>query len=80
MDLTDSSPAINAGTAVGAPAVDFAGRPRDAHPDIGAYEWQSGVPAGGTPTPTPAPTITPTPTVSTLPFNTSDIYLPCILR
>ena len=80
MDLTGSSPAINAGTTVGAPAVDFAGRPRDAHPDIGAYEWQGAVPARDTPTPTPAPTITPTPTASTPPFSGRDLYLPCVLR
>ncbi len=37
--LTADSPAIDAGTADGAPADDFAGSPRDARPDIGAYEW-----------------------------------------
>ncbi len=35
------SPAINAGSAVGAPTTDLENRPRDAQPDIGAYEfWQ----------------------------------------
>jgi hypothetical protein len=37
--LTDS-PAIDAGTSAGAPAMDFANHPRDANPDIGAYERQ----------------------------------------
>jgi hypothetical protein len=37
--LLSTSPAIDAGTTDGAPADDFAGRPRDAQPDIGAYEW-----------------------------------------
>jgi hypothetical protein len=36
--LQGNSPAINAGTPDGAPADDYDGRPRDAHPDIGAYE------------------------------------------
>jgi hypothetical protein len=36
--LQADSPAINAGTPEGAPADDFTGRPRDAQPDIGAYE------------------------------------------
>ena len=38
--LLASSPAINAGTANGAPSDDFDARPRDAQPDIGAYEWR----------------------------------------
>jgi len=38
-DLQAGSPAINAGTAEGAPADDLAGRVRDARPDIGAYEY-----------------------------------------
>jgi hypothetical protein len=37
--LRSNSPAINAGTSVGAPLDDFDGRRRDALPDIGAYEW-----------------------------------------
>jgi hypothetical protein len=37
--LTAGSPAIDAGTTEGAPAVDLEGYPRDAHPDLGAYEW-----------------------------------------
>lgn len=40
--LLEGSPAINAGTSDGAPAGDFDDRPRDAAPDIGAYEWQPG--------------------------------------
>jgi hypothetical protein len=36
--LAEGSPAIDAGTTQGAPADDFDGRPRDAQPDIGAYE------------------------------------------
>jgi len=39
--LLPSSPAINAGTTVGTPTDDFAGQPRDAQPDIGAYEWRA---------------------------------------
>jgi hypothetical protein len=33
------SPCIDAGTSVGAPATDLEGTPRDAAPDMGAYEW-----------------------------------------
>jgi hypothetical protein len=36
--LQAGSPAINAGTTEGAPSNDLEGRPRDAHPDLGAYE------------------------------------------
>ena len=39
--LEASSPAIDAGSLQGAPAADFAGLPRDTHPDIGAYEYGS---------------------------------------
>jgi hypothetical protein len=39
--LAGTSPAINSGSSQGAPADDFAGHPRDAHPDIGAYEFGS---------------------------------------
>ncbi|MCJ7533229.1 MAG: right-handed parallel beta-helix repeat-containing protein, partial [Anaerolineales bacterium] len=35
-----NSPAINAGTAGGAPKDDFSGQARDVKPDIGAYEWR----------------------------------------
>jgi len=42
--LRDGSPAIDAGTATGAPAGDLDSHPRDARPDIGAYEFGS---AGG---------------------------------
>jgi hypothetical protein len=38
--LLVGSPAINVGTPSGAPAVDINNQPRDALPDIGAYEWQ----------------------------------------
>jgi hypothetical protein len=37
--LRPGSPAIDAGTAAGAPAEDLERRPRDARPDLGAYEW-----------------------------------------
>jgi hypothetical protein len=33
------SPCIDKGTSVGAPATDIEGTPRDAAPDMGAYEW-----------------------------------------
>ncbi len=39
--LRADSPAINHGTTEGAPADDFTGGARDAHPDIGAYEWRA---------------------------------------
>jgi len=38
LHLRDGSPALNAGTSEGAPAEDMEGHPRDARPDIGAYE------------------------------------------
>jgi hypothetical protein len=38
--LLMDSPAINAGTPNGAPAMDFDNHLRDANPDIGAYEWR----------------------------------------
>ncbi|MFN4218444.1 MAG: choice-of-anchor Q domain-containing protein, partial [Candidatus Bipolaricaulia bacterium] len=41
-NLLSDSPAIDAGTNVGAPATDFASRPRDSNPDIGAYEFAAG--------------------------------------
>jgi hypothetical protein len=37
--LRAGSPAIDAGTPDGAPALDIEGTPRDATPDTGAYEW-----------------------------------------
>ncbi len=37
--LTAGSPAVNAGTPIGAPPDDINGAPRDATPDIGAYEF-----------------------------------------
>jgi len=43
--LTAGSPAINAGTTIGAPSYDLDGAPRDAQPDIGAFEF------GATPRP-----------------------------
>jgi len=42
--LLANSPAIDAGLAGVAPADDFAGYARDAHPDIGAYEYGVGPP------------------------------------
>jgi hypothetical protein len=41
LNLAPGSPAIDAGTTEGAPTVDFEGRPRDQHPDLGAYEWRT---------------------------------------
>jgi hypothetical protein len=39
--LQTNSPAIDKGTSDDAPSDDLAGRPRDASPDIGAYElWE----------------------------------------
>ncbi len=38
LHLQESSPAVNAGSASGAPSDDVEGHLRDAHPDIGAYE------------------------------------------
>ncbi len=37
--LQSTSPAVDAGDTAAAPSHDFAGRPRDAVPDIGAYEY-----------------------------------------
>lgn len=37
--LESTSPCIDTGTATGAPDFDIEGKPRDAQPDIGAYEW-----------------------------------------
>jgi parallel beta-helix repeat protein len=37
--LQMDSPCIDAGNPTGAPALDIEGKPRDAAPDIGAYEW-----------------------------------------
>jgi len=37
--LAAGSPAINAGTPIGAPPYDLDGAPRDAQPDIGAFEF-----------------------------------------
>jgi len=41
--LTYSSPCVNAGTPDGAPLFDLDGNPRDALPDMGAYEYVSPV-------------------------------------
>jgi hypothetical protein len=38
--LLSGSPAIDAGTPAGAPMHDLEGTPRDAAPDMGAYEWR----------------------------------------
>jgi hypothetical protein len=43
LHLKDSSPCINAGTPDGAPLFDLDGNPRDALPDMGAYEYISPV-------------------------------------
>lgn len=41
LHLQENSPAVNTGSAVGAPSDDLEGRPRDTHPDMGAYErWE----------------------------------------
>ncbi len=37
--LRAGSPCIDAGTSAGAPETDIEGTPRDASPDMGAYEW-----------------------------------------
>jgi hypothetical protein len=42
--LTVGSPAIDAGTKETVPPDDFDGHPRDAQPDIGAYERREGAP------------------------------------
>ena len=65
--LTSRSPAIDAGTTVGAPSIDYDGnyRPYGKTYDIGAYEYGSSPATTATPTPTSAtlaPTNTPTPT------------------
>ena len=39
--LTAGSPAINAGTTIGAPGYDLGGAPRDSTPDIGAFEFDA---------------------------------------
>lgn len=64
--LASGSPAIDAGTTVGAPTIDLEGNPRNGDCDIGAYEFNP----NPTPTPTPAPTPTPTPTPSPTPTPT----------
>jgi predicted outer membrane repeat protein len=58
--LLRGSPAIDAGTPTGAPATDQRGVARNAHPDIGAYEYSlvrmpTGGPAPGTVVNTPPP-------------------------
>ncbi|MBC8449578.1 MAG: DUF1565 domain-containing protein [Chloroflexi bacterium] len=68
--LTAGSPAIDAGTAVGAPSVDFEGRPRDALPDMGAYEYRSDGTPTATPSATPTATTTRMPTASPTPTAT----------
>ena len=45
--LQAGSPAIDAGTADGTPTVDLENRPRDAQPDIGAYEYRPDARARG---------------------------------
>jgi len=86
--LTASSPAIDAGTPAGAPAIDLVGQPRPQGNgyDIGAYEY---VVAASTPTSTGVPSRTPTPTstASHTPTRTptrtptpNRLYLPITLR
>jgi hypothetical protein len=84
--LLAGSPAINAGSAVGAPAIDQRGAARDASPDIGAYEYGAQVlgitvtptggltttEAGGTATFTLVLTSQPTADV-TIPITSSDL-------
>jgi hypothetical protein len=57
--LLAGSPAIDAGTTARAPSDDFDGLPRDANPDIGAYEFRIAAPTASA---TPTPTVTRTPT------------------
>lgn len=79
MDLSSASPAIDAGTSVGAPGIDIAGYPRDARPDIGAYEWQgSTTPAAKTAT--PAPTVRPTDTPAPPAASNNYIYVPLLWK
>jgi predicted outer membrane repeat protein len=81
--LQVDSPCIDTGTPAGAPATDLEGTPRDATPDMGAYEWRFRIfvpvvfkrfdPAHPpTPTPTPSPTLicTPTSTATSTPTQT----------
>jgi len=68
--LEAGSPAIDAGSLAGAPRDDFDGRPRDTHPDIGAYEWAS-APGPGTATVTATATQMPTPAISPTPSSTA---------
>jgi hypothetical protein len=42
--LQSNSPAVDTGTAVGAPSDDFDGEPRDGTPDVGAFEYIAPVP------------------------------------
>ncbi|MCG2767834.1 MAG: right-handed parallel beta-helix repeat-containing protein [Anaerolineae bacterium] len=72
LHLQESSPAVKAGSASGAPSDDVEGHPRNSHPDIGAYERWVWEPAAWvylplilkdfTPSPAPTPTPTSTPT------------------
>ena len=92
--LRAGSPAINDGTANGAPRDDLEGRARDARPDIGAYEWVGGTPSPSPATPTHTRTVAPTatrtrtptrtrtagPTTSTATRRPSRIYLPIVLK
>jgi hypothetical protein len=87
--LLANSPAINAGTTSGAPHDDFAGHARDAHPDIGAYEYGGGrvlptatpttQPPAGTATRTRTPTRTGTATATRIPGASIPVYLPLII-
>jgi hypothetical protein len=85
LHLQESSPAVNAGSTSGAPSDDVEGHPRDAHPDIGAYERWVWEPAAWvylplilkdfapSPAPTPTPTSTPTGQAIIIDHNTADI-------
>jgi hypothetical protein len=70
--LKSTSPAIDAGVALGAPGFDFEGniRPQGSTYDIGAYEYLMPVTPTPTATATPTPTDTPTPTLTPTPTDT----------
>jgi hypothetical protein len=80
--LLAGSPAIDAGTADGAPADDYAGQPRNGRPDVGAHEYSG--PANPTFTPTATasrtPTATPTPTRTPTVSQKRWVYVPMVMR
>lgn len=73
LHLQSDSPAIDTGSATGAPIDDVEGRGRDASPDIGAYEW-------GADYITPMPSVTPSATPSGTVTPGAGVYLPLLLR